>query len=1242
MNGARDVKRFKPLASVVLSLLLVLQAGGVDHLLAQYTGRSAPAPVLPNFNVPTAPTGGLSLSGELDLGLAPDLAPGLALDLKIEGAELETAPSLQAAAADAAPVLKSIAERPLAQRSAESAHGASGEIHRALTGQRWAAQDAVDATGDAAIAAAVANAAVAESGFRSLAPNKLGPDAAADRHPLLRRGVSGALADFVDFRRAYYRGLYYYVFPRALQRWRQFKTHVATTRTRHPIAFSGDERAFYADMRAFGTTGHFYGLGFSNLRDGSLADEARGVFERYYKAPGVGAAERAAFDRYLERARKFAVNGASSNYTKIVRDTLLRAATTDPKDLAAYFESRVSEDFQSEVDAFRADRMSRVYTAFDRVLRRTLAEENPDDPDRVVAAVVLGSFATDTAKEGSDFDLQLVTASGRTGRGYGPFLERLKKAWAAELPKVGGARSTTKPAKHPVGALDAAVGASKKLLLHFHSTKFIVVSNDKALEDALQYRAGDKLRFRQREMSVSGRAKRWMFRNVIRAVVAYDELGARLSPNRFAAEDEPLGPSERKRALGGLFLSRTVSIGSYVLTMIAYPLMAYEMVGPSGFGTLMAFGALATIGFSAINGRLSDTLTFKELTTLNTVIRVVTMGAVPVLLALGWLNFWTLLFIAVVNGWNMNAIRVTEGALNNHLTRSEDKKESQKRSRSLDAILTANYLAVQVALTIFLSAGAFVDAHGFGSAFAVASAVHLLVVLPVLRLTMPGRREFHNGSKAMRGRILGAWRLARPHLLGLGAIVLSSLLWLRSASVLGAYGVDSAVWSAPLGGVGPYLFAAAAAYEVWNIVNSVRAWRAARAPGERRSLGRTLRDAVWGQRTWIGLSLLGMLGMAHREALLGSAVAWFGAAALQPLTAFFYLGMPLLTVGAIGLWTAKNYRKDKQREAAGEGAEAPWNDPRVMIQRHVPWALNIAAAVASYTVLDTALPAVMVLLMWTTRFPGFKLVWDAPKTESGRPGRNRLKLAMLLAAFGSFLFFPIQSFVIPVVAKAVSATPGALQGELLGALFLGQLLALSNRFELPKPWKLLIQAGLLGAIGAWSWFNIFPGNALALGGVVAVAALIWGLQSAMTPKAWTGLMGAGMLFAWVPYFMWGNPAALVVAVAMMGMFFSPLFSNMQGLFIAEAQRRDPDRVGEMLGVQTAFFGGAMALAYAAWSTFSKLVDPLFPVGFLALGLLFTAGAAVYWLATRLFPEFRDMRFFERPYWLKEGQEKGQK
>ncbi|MFA6317250.1 MAG: MFS transporter [Elusimicrobiota bacterium] len=184
-----------------------------------------------------------------------------------------------------------------------------------------------------------------------------------------------------------------------------------------------------------------------------------------------------------------------------------------------------------------------------------------------------------------------------------------------------------------------------------------------------------------------------------------------------------------KKAVIALFVSRTFSIGCFILTSIAYPFLAAPAVGWTVYGVLMALGPLAAIATGPLNGNLADKLSARNSMTINLVVRAALTLMLPAFAYFGILNFWTLLLSSIANGWVLSAIMTTENAYVRRL--------AGKHQGTVMSLASVHYVSLQAVLGLIIGIGSIIDKWNPMIAFLISAAVHGLVLAPYLWFTMP-------------------------------------------------------------------------------------------------------------------------------------------------------------------------------------------------------------------------------------------------------------------------------------------------------------------------------------------------------------------------------------------------------------------------------------------------------------------------------------------------------------------------
>jgi hypothetical protein len=280
-----------------------------------------------------------------------------------------------------------------------------------------------------------------------------------------------------------------------------------------------DPRGFFIAMRLAGTSGRFYVLGAAPRDDAGAITEFRAAFARWFDGPGIGSREREALDRFMARALDYnAERRAPTNMRKNVREALLKASTMKAGDIAPYFDSLMKDEAARETWNFQnKGAQKRVLDAFRETLLGVLDREDASAPDRVVGAIVLGSFASGSAGPNSDFDVELVSLGGKSGR-RDAFTDKLVAAW-----KARGLHAT-----NPVTVHAYPSPPSRGAVDRVHSGDYFVVSRDAELVAALSRAEGEAPKFSMvRVLTPRGRVNRAVQKGIILAATYWADAKAR-------------------------------------------------------------------------------------------------------------------------------------------------------------------------------------------------------------------------------------------------------------------------------------------------------------------------------------------------------------------------------------------------------------------------------------------------------------------------------------------------------------------------------------------------------------------------------------------------------------------------------------------------------------------------------------------------------------------------------------------
>ncbi len=309
----------------------------------------------------------------------------------------------------------------------------------------------------------------------------------------------------------------WYMTTNVANKWRGHRAALAKARAAGDVPVSR-QREFFASMRTTGMSGHFYVLGGSALEDAEVVVDMRAAFERYFDHPGVGEAARAAFESFMARASVYNTERRSHTYLyKTIRDAMIKASLMKPEALPAYFDGLLLEEMTREtLDFQNKGEQKRVADAFRAALLRVLDQEDPRDKNRVMAALVLGSFASGAAGPRSDFDVEVITANG-SDRRVKAFSDRILAEWQA----------TGLHAVHPVSVHDHAARPSRAYLDLVHSADYFIVTRHPGLAAELSREPGERPAFTvDRARSARGRAGLLLQGLIVRGTILTEELKA--------------------------------------------------------------------------------------------------------------------------------------------------------------------------------------------------------------------------------------------------------------------------------------------------------------------------------------------------------------------------------------------------------------------------------------------------------------------------------------------------------------------------------------------------------------------------------------------------------------------------------------------------------------------------------------------------------------------------------------------
>lgn len=499
----------KQALTALLSLLPALTAAAPAFANIRGGNAAASRPawvrvVAPSQSLLSTPAPALAPASVLQ---APSLAPAPASVLvpAASFAAPSEAPKLPLAAAPAGERAGEI----LAALSPESVAKAPAEGSRVLAGELFAESGgAHEGFGD------VAGAFSAPEPLAPASPSLSAP-ADAPRAPSAAPRRKASLRDHLHHWRLLRQSFWWYMTTNVRNKWRGQREAWRKAQAAGPVAVS-HQREFFAAMRTTGMSGHFYVLGGAAVEDAEVMTDMRAAFHRYFDHPAVDSSARDSFEHFMARAMVYNVTHRSHTYFyKTIRDAMIKASLLRPDQLSGFFDGLLQEGTAQEtLDFQNKGEQKRVADRFRAALLSVLDQEDPRDPNRVVAALVLGSFASGAAGPRSDFDVEVLTANGSDKR-VTVFAERLQAAWKA----------TGLDKNHPASAHDHAARPTRAYLDLVHSAPYFIVARSAAVEAELSRAPGEAPAFTvDRRRDTRGRLGVLLQGLVVRGTIWVEEL----------------------------------------------------------------------------------------------------------------------------------------------------------------------------------------------------------------------------------------------------------------------------------------------------------------------------------------------------------------------------------------------------------------------------------------------------------------------------------------------------------------------------------------------------------------------------------------------------------------------------------------------------------------------------------------------------------------------------------------------
>jgi predicted nucleotidyltransferase len=273
-----------------------------------------------------------------------------------------------------------------------------------------------------------------------------------------------------------------------------------------------DLTGMWVAWRTKGYTGRTQTAGFETADRAAVKAEALKVYARYFPKD---AEARAAFDRFLDRVDAYVPLRRPSNYRKLAFGVFYEAPTLPPEALKAKIDSSLSEAHLADIARWRAERQDAVAASFKAAALQSIREMNRVLPEgkKIVALILLGSYAIGQSTPNSDVDFQLVTQDGSPDA-IAPFKEALQRNW-------------TENRLDKLEAFQFALPPSPEVVRDSFPEGYLVVSPDPRAVEALTFETAP--RAPSAWTRLRGKAFEWAYAAWIRAWFLAAAVRERLS-----------------------------------------------------------------------------------------------------------------------------------------------------------------------------------------------------------------------------------------------------------------------------------------------------------------------------------------------------------------------------------------------------------------------------------------------------------------------------------------------------------------------------------------------------------------------------------------------------------------------------------------------------------------------------------------------------------------------------------------
>ncbi len=207
-----------------------------------------------------------------------------------------------------------------------------------------------------------------------------------------------------------------------------------------------DLESMWLDWRVQGYSGRVTTAGFEVADHDTIRKDAFKFFDRHW---GKDESSRAAFRRYMDRVEATVPLARPSNYRKHAFASPFDLANLTQAEVPARLDSLLTGAHNVEIAAHRDTRQAIVLSSFKTAAMASIQDVNAVLPEgkKIVAVILLGSYAINQSTPKSDIDYQLLTQDGGTAA-IKPFAAALDKNWTEnKLDKIEAFQFTLPPSR---------------------------------------------------------------------------------------------------------------------------------------------------------------------------------------------------------------------------------------------------------------------------------------------------------------------------------------------------------------------------------------------------------------------------------------------------------------------------------------------------------------------------------------------------------------------------------------------------------------------------------------------------------------------------------------------------------------------------------------------------------------------------------------------------------------------------